>query len=197
MNNLHSYKTHVWKTKFRCGSSFTKITGYELGNRGLISGTYICLYICLYVLATVVHQTDSKIGFYPWSPVFPCHYYYTGAQYSYINWETKNRSVGGRSSETHSYPIYMNNNKKLWSTQTPIPMGCARLYTCHARLNPYSYSHTIIWTCRHCKHYTGNRSQYFIWGLKSNYVVISLLLRISSQLIIHNKLTLLCNFTAE
>jgi len=48
-------------------------------------------------------------GSYPSSSVFPCQYHSTLAPYSYITLAMKNGPVGGRSSETQSHSIDVNN----------------------------------------------------------------------------------------
>jgi hypothetical protein len=52
----------------------------------------------------------TKTDFSPSSLVFPCRYHFTGSLYSYIIQGVNNRPVGGRSSETQSHPIDMNNS---------------------------------------------------------------------------------------
>jgi hypothetical protein len=57
-------------------------------------------------------QSGTGTGFCPSSSVFVCLYYSTMALHAHVSitWETNNRPVGGRGSETTSHPIDMNND---------------------------------------------------------------------------------------
>jgi hypothetical protein len=71
-------------------------------------------------------QSGSRTWFSPRSSVFHCQYHSAVTTYSYITCWIKNRPVVGRSSETQSLPIDMNNNVDItWTKQarkdTPKP----------------------------------------------------------------------------
>jgi hypothetical protein len=55
-------------------------------------------------------QIGNATGFLSEFFSFPCQYNSTGPPYSYIIWGMNNRPVGGRSSETKSRHIDINNN---------------------------------------------------------------------------------------